>query len=171
MEINFTQKKGIGLTKFLPNACPHDLKDLLTKLLAYDPTERITAEDALKHQYFAEYSSHIDNMNTLNNRDFRSTFFTMKQSQVYSKEKSEEADGDSVKVTANLIQTKKVLSKHKNYGSKHNLQKNDEEAGVFPKIQNTNSNFSNAMDAYKKSFYNKKFSNDLNFALQGKKAI
>ena len=26
------------------------------------------------------------------------------------------------------------------------------------------------MDAYKKSYYNKKFSNDLNFALQGKRA-
>lgn len=63
-----------------------------------------------------------------------------------------------------------MLSKHKNYGSKHNLDKPEEEGGVFPKIQNTNSNFSNVMDAYKKSFYNKKFSNDLNFALQGKKA-
>ena len=39
-------------------------------------------------------------MSTLNNKDFRSTFFTMKQSQLnhYSKEKSEEADVDSVKV-------------------------------------------------------------------------
>lgn len=62
-----------------------------------------------------------------------------------------------------------MLPKHKNYGSKHNLEKSEEE-GVFPRIQNTNSNFSNIMDAYKKSYYNKKFSNDLNFALQGKKA-
>ena len=43
MEINFPTKKGIGLEKFLPNACPNDLKDLLTKLLAYDSNERITA--------------------------------------------------------------------------------------------------------------------------------
>ena len=62
-----------------------------------------------------------------------------------------------------------MLSKHKNYGSKHNLEKAEEE-GIFPKIPNTNSNFSSIMDAYKKSYYNKKFSNDLNFALQGKRA-
>ena len=43
MEINFGSKKGIGINKFLPNACPNDLKDILAKLLAYDPLERITA--------------------------------------------------------------------------------------------------------------------------------
>lgn len=38
-------------------------------------------------------------MTTVNNKDFRSTFFTMKQSHIHqSKEKSDEADGDSVKV-------------------------------------------------------------------------
>lgn len=37
MEINFPQKKGIGLEKFLPSGCPIDLKDILLKLLAYDP--------------------------------------------------------------------------------------------------------------------------------------
>ena len=37
MEINFPQKKGIGIDKFLPNGCPNDLRDLLNKLLAYDP--------------------------------------------------------------------------------------------------------------------------------------
>ncbi len=37
MEINFTTKKGIGIDKFLPSDCPHDLRDILIKLLAYDP--------------------------------------------------------------------------------------------------------------------------------------
>jgi hypothetical protein len=42
---------------------------------------------------------------------------------------------------------------------------------VLPKITGTNSNYSNIIDAYKRSFYNKKFSNDFNFAgIQGKKA-
>lgn len=42
---------------------------------------------------------------------------------------------------------------------------------MLPKITGTNSNFSSIMDPYKRSFYNKKFSNDLNFAgIQGKKA-
>ena len=53
MEINFSAKKGIGIDKFLPSACPNDLRDILTKLLIYDPNERITAESALKHEYFA----------------------------------------------------------------------------------------------------------------------
>lgn len=61
------------------------------------------------------------------------------------------------------------MSKNKNYGSKHNLEKAEEE-GTLPKISG-NSNFSNIMDNYKKSFYSKKFSNDLNFAgIQGKRA-
>lgn len=44
------------------------------KLLAYDPYERISADEALKHEFFAEFYTNLDNQ-----RDFRSTFFTMKQ--------------------------------------------------------------------------------------------
>lgn len=44
MEINFPPKKGIGINKFLPSSCPADLKDILSKLLIYDPNLRITAE-------------------------------------------------------------------------------------------------------------------------------
>lgn len=60
----------------------------------------------------------------------------MKQSnQAHSKEKSEDGDNESVK--------KKVLSKQKNYGSKNNLEKTEEE-GVLPKI-GANTNLSNIM--------------------------
>ena len=55
---------------------------------------------------------------SFNSKDFRSTFFTMKQSHGYSKEKSEDGDSESFK--------KKILSKHKNFGSKHNLEKAEE---------------------------------------------
>lgn len=37
MEINFSQKKGTGLEKLLPSGCPNELKDILFKLLTYDP--------------------------------------------------------------------------------------------------------------------------------------
>ncbi len=84
----------------------------------------------------------------------------MKQSNhAHSKEKSEEGDNESVK--------KKVLSKHKNYGSKNNLEKTEEEA-VFPKIS-ANNNLSNIMETYKKTLYGKKLSNDVNLAAIGKR--
>lgn len=47
-DFSFTKKKGIGFERLLPSA-PRDLIDLLYKLLAYDPQERITAKEALKH--------------------------------------------------------------------------------------------------------------------------
>jgi len=32
-------------------------KDLITKLLTYDPDQRISAEDALKHNWITDFSS------------------------------------------------------------------------------------------------------------------
>ncbi len=73
----------------MPSGCPNDLKDILLKLLAYDSKDRITSEQAIKHDYFAEYANQVDALVNLSPKDFRSTFFTMKQSNgSYSKEKS-----------------------------------------------------------------------------------
>ncbi len=47
-DFNFPQRKGIGFEKLLPNGS-RDLIDLLQKMLAYDPADRITAKEALKH--------------------------------------------------------------------------------------------------------------------------
>ena len=60
-------------------------------MLAYDPETRITAEAALKHEYFSEYTNQADQSMKTQCSNFRSTFFTMK-------ERSEEGDGESVKV-------------------------------------------------------------------------
>ena len=42
-EFNFQQRKGIGFERLLPSGSK-ELIDLLHKLLAYDPQERITAK-------------------------------------------------------------------------------------------------------------------------------
>lgn len=56
MEFDFPLKRGTGLEKLLPNATK-DCIDLLYKLLTYDPSKRITAEEALRHDYFKEFNA------------------------------------------------------------------------------------------------------------------
>lgn len=43
MEFNFPPQQGTGIDKLLPNASK-DCLDLIKKLLAYDPDDRITAQ-------------------------------------------------------------------------------------------------------------------------------
>jgi serine/threonine protein kinase len=42
---------GTSLNKIIPNADPQAI-DLLTQMLLYDPSRRISAKQALKHPYF-----------------------------------------------------------------------------------------------------------------------
>lgn len=77
-QFNFAPKKGGGFEKLLPNS-QKQLIDLLYKLLAYDPSERITAKQALNHEYFAD----IGNMTQSN---FRSTIFGIPHSHSIGKE-------------------------------------------------------------------------------------
>ena len=53
MEFNFPHRKGTDLEKLIPHASK-ECVDLIQKLLIYDPEKRITAEDALKHEYFKD---------------------------------------------------------------------------------------------------------------------
>lgn len=48
MEFDFPAKKGIGLERFLTSV-PKETIDFLKRLLAYDPANRLTADEALKH--------------------------------------------------------------------------------------------------------------------------
>ena len=53
IDFDFPQKQGTGLQKLIPHASGEAL-DLLNRLLSYNPDERISAKQALKHLYFKE---------------------------------------------------------------------------------------------------------------------
>ena len=53
MNFNFPAKKGTGIQKLLPHAS-QDSIELIFQLCTYDPDERISAKQALRHDYFKE---------------------------------------------------------------------------------------------------------------------
>ena len=55
MEFNFPSVEGTGIIKLIPHAST-DVQDLIVKLLVYNPDNRITASQALKHPWFKELS-------------------------------------------------------------------------------------------------------------------
>lgn len=54
MEFNFPKKIGTGIKNLIPHASP-ECVDLIDQLLKYNPEERISSSDALKHIYFREF--------------------------------------------------------------------------------------------------------------------
>jgi len=54
IDFNFPHKEGTPLHKLIPH-CSADCVELITKLLAYDPDDRISARQAVKHAYFREF--------------------------------------------------------------------------------------------------------------------
>jgi serine/threonine protein kinase len=52
-DLNFTQKNGLGISKFLTHVSS-ECQDLIQKLLLYNPEERYSAKQALAHPYFKE---------------------------------------------------------------------------------------------------------------------
>ncbi|XP_022090583.1 MAPK/MAK/MRK overlapping kinase-like isoform X2 [Acanthaster planci] len=53
MNFNFPPKKGSGIQKLLPHASPESI-ELMFQLCTYDPDERISAKQALRHPYFKD---------------------------------------------------------------------------------------------------------------------
>jgi len=55
---SFPKFAGKNLRKLMPSLCDNGF-DLITKCLQYEPANRITAEDALEHPYFATISPEL----------------------------------------------------------------------------------------------------------------
>ena len=68
LDFNFPTKVGTGIDKLLPHVSAECI-DLLKQLLIYDPEKRITAEQALQHDYFR------DLVEAERQREFQSTMY------------------------------------------------------------------------------------------------
>lgn len=53
MEFNFQAKKFVGIAKLIPHVSA-DAQDVIMKMLIYNPDERYTASQIIKHQFFKE---------------------------------------------------------------------------------------------------------------------
>lgn len=53
MDFNFPSKEGSGIARLIPHVS-HDCQDLILRLLAYNPEERLSARQALKSSYLRD---------------------------------------------------------------------------------------------------------------------
>jgi renal tumor antigen len=53
ISFDFPEQKAVGIGQLIPHASPEAI-DLITKLLKYDSSERITAREAMRHPYLKE---------------------------------------------------------------------------------------------------------------------
>lgn len=56
LDFNFPYKRGSGLAKMIPFGTP-ECRELLLQLLIYDPDDRMSARQAIRHPFFREMSS------------------------------------------------------------------------------------------------------------------
>lgn len=61
---NFPQYPAQNLAKLIPQL-PADGIDLLTNMLQFDPQKRLTAEEALRHEYFSQFHNGSQNRQNL----------------------------------------------------------------------------------------------------------
>ena len=58
----FSISLSVSLSRFLPSLVPlpHSALDLLSQLLTFDPARRITAQQALRHPFFARAGGQLE---------------------------------------------------------------------------------------------------------------
>ena len=73
----FENQKGIGLNKYLGHINPK-IVDLINKMLAYDPDERLTAKQCLNHECFRDLLEQDLKMNKMSQVNFYKNSLLMK---------------------------------------------------------------------------------------------
>lgn len=72
VNFDFPEQQGVGLPRLIPHVSA-DCLDLITRQLAYDAEERITARETLQHKYFKELMEMEVRRQTHNNSARRTT--------------------------------------------------------------------------------------------------
>merc|ERR1719320_1531238 len=83
INFDFPPKKGTGIEKLIPHASQHCI-ELIYKMCTYDPDERITAKQALRHPYFRDFRE-LDKKKTTSKTPL------VTEQQMNKKQKTEEA--------------------------------------------------------------------------------
>ncbi|XP_013384978.1 MAPK/MAK/MRK overlapping kinase isoform X2 [Lingula anatina] len=122
MNFNFPAKKGSGVEKLVPHASQQAI-DLIYKMCAYDPDERISAKQALKHPYFKELRDADKKAHANTKSTNKTTENTGKDIRVEITEKVDAAaENDNHKV--DNVSTAASHSHNSNHISHHNLVHN-----------------------------------------------
>lgn len=114
MDFNFPKKKGTGIRSLLPNASS-DCIDLLEKMLAYNPDERITSRQALRHPYFKE----------LRESERKLTATRKKSAASNHGDSSRSSNGDVASIPSSPKRHHRHSKKSHQRGSRNSSQKHD----------------------------------------------
>ncbi|KAK3093503.1 hypothetical protein FSP39_016537 [Pinctada imbricata] len=108
MNFNFPTKKGSGIERLLPH-CSQEAVELIYQMCTYDPDDRITAKQALRHSYFKD----------LRDADKRAAILAKQKAQEERDKKnlaasenrmSPQKDEPSIEIDTSRTETKKAQS-------------------------------------------------------------